>query len=653
VAPTPGAATTPVATAVVAAKAPDQASVDLSPVAEPADLVGLVRWKNPGISFANLSGCAGLPQELSDQGGKALLGQLFKDALRGLVDPKQMAAAIAVEAPMDVVVALDQSSRKPKPYWAFSMGLSSLDAAKASITGEATLVEVTPGTWRIGDKEKQRDSHCVIASSSGATPARLVCSDHEKDVLALAPYLTRTMPTTAPALSDLHAEFRITPIEGRYGNELRQVLKGVPVLAQSQASIGDPTFDDALLEAATALSGEVGAIVSDLDKLTLDLGADRNNCLSTTASLQLRGKSSWTASTMADRADRAGAPPALYWKLPKDADSAFFGRASDPSRYTDILRVLRKMIEGGLGKMKIGSADDRKALAELLDLRMSKDTNTVSASGRSDGQKPARAPKAGGSKAQQIVEAMINSSVGWYVMGFDDSPEMVLKSLKSLVSLYGRKGLMDPLKKEMRDDARFLPTVKMGAGPAALGKGAQDVEIKFEFVADEPTFDSKGKKVAPKGDKLTFAFHILLVQDGKTSWLGIGANRDELVKRLQLVKGGAEADTLASRTGLESLKSGKNMTGGFMTLNVMTKAINSAMNGPLGQEKPAVASEILSALSGLPHKGESPMFLTTQISAGSAPRADMTLQIGKGTVEDIGSMILAGIRIANNAKKQP
>lgn len=654
VVPTPGAATAPTTTTVaVVARGSDQPSFDLSPVAEPADLVGLVRWKNPGISFANLSGCAGLPQELSDQGSKALLGQLFKDALRGLVDAKLMASAIAVEAPMDVVVALDQSSRKPKPYWAFSMGLSSLDGAKAAITQDAVLVEVTPGVWRIGDKEKQRDSRCVIAASAGSTPARLVCSDHEKDVLALAPYLTRTMPTTAPAASDLHGEFRITPIEGRYGQELRQVLKGLPVLAQSQASIGDATFDDALLEAATALSGEVGALVSDLDKISVDIGADRNNCLSTTGSIQLRGKSSWLANTMADRADRAGAPPALYWKLPKDADSAFFGRAGDPSRYTDILRVLRKMIEGGLGKLKIGSADDRKALVELLDIRLSKDTNTVSASGRGDAQKPARAAKPGASKAQQVVEAMINSSVGWYVMGFDDSPEAVLKSLKSLVSVYNRKGLIDPIKKELRDDARFFPTVKMGAGPAALGKGAQDVEIKFEFVAEPPSYDSKGKKVAPKGDKVSFTFHILLVQDGKTSWLGIGANKDELVKRLQIAKGGAEADTLASRAGIESLRSGKNMTGGFMTLNVMTKAINSAMNGPLGQEKPAVASEILSALNGLPHKGESPMFLTTQVSAGSAPRADLTLQIGKGTVEDIGSMILAGIRIANNAKKQP
>lgn len=652
VVPTPGAAPSATPSAAPVAKVADAPSLDLTPVAEPADLVGVLRWKNPGMSFANLAGCAGIPQELSDQGSKALLGQLFKDALRGLVDAKQMASAIAAEAPMDLVVALDQNARSPKPYWAFSMGLTSIDAARAAVTPDAALVEVTPGTWRIGDKEKQRDARCVIAASSGPTPARLVCSDHEKDVLALAPYLTRTLPLAAPATSDLHAELRITPIEARFGQKLRQDLKGLPVLAQSQASIGDPGFDDALLEAANALTGEVGSLVGDLDKLTLDVGADRANCLTTTGSLQLRGKSSWFANTMAERADRAGAPPALYWKLPKDADTAFFGRATDPSRYTDILRVLRKMLEGGLGKLKVGSADDRKALAELLSLPLGKDTNTVSASGRGDQKAPARATKAGGSKQQQIVDAMINSSLGWYVMGFDDSGDAVAKSLKNLVSVYGRKGLIEPLKKEMGSDARYLPAVKMSAGPASLGKGSQAVEVKFDFVA-EPDYAMDRKKGAAKGDKVSFSFHILLMQDGKQAWLAMGGNKDELVKRLLLVKAGAEADTLASRGGLESLKSGKNMTGGFMTLNVMTKAIMSAMSGPLGQEKPAVASEILNALNGLPHKGSSPMFITTQVAGGSAPRTDLTLQIGKGTIEDIGSMILAGIRIANNARKQP
>ena len=72
-------------------------------------------------------------------------------------------------------------------------------------------------------------------------------------------------------------------------------MKGLPVLVQSQASIGDPNFDDALLEAANALTVEAGALMTDLDKVTLDIGADRANCLTTSAALKLRARTSWFA----------------------------------------------------------------------------------------------------------------------------------------------------------------------------------------------------------------------------------------------------------------------------------------------------------------------------------------------------------------------
>jgi hypothetical protein len=509
VVPTPGAAPSATPSAAPVAKVADAPSLDLTPVAEPADLVGVLRWKNPGMSFANLAAARGSRRSSRIKAARRCSGSSSRTRCAGLVDAKQMASAIAAEAPMDLVVALDQNARSPKPYWAFSMGLTSIDGARAAVTPDAALVEVTPGTWRIGDKEKQRDARCVIAASSGPTPARLVCSDHEKDVLALAPYLTRTLPLAAPATSDLHAELRITPIEARFGQKLRQDLKGLPVLAQSQASIGDPGFDDALLEAANALTGEVGSLVGDLDKLTLDVGADRANCLTTTGSLQLRGKSSWFANTMAERADRAGAPPALYWKLPKDADTRLL-RARHrslalhrhPPRAAQDDRRRPRQAQDRLGRRSQGPRRAaRHAAREGHQHRL--------------GQRPRR-PEAARSchksrriQAQQIVDAMINSSLGWYVMGFDDSPDAVAKSLKSLVSVYGRKGLIEPLKKEMRDDARYLPTVKMGAGPASLGKGAQAVEMKFEFVAESPTTPWIARR-RPKGDKVSFTFHILL-----------------------------------------------------------------------------------------------------------------------------------------------
>ena len=48
------------------------------------------------------------------------------------------------------------------------------------------------------------------------------------------------------------------------------------------------------------------ATFRDLDNVTVDVGVDPSACLSASASLELRGNSSWLAGAMADGANRAG-----------------------------------------------------------------------------------------------------------------------------------------------------------------------------------------------------------------------------------------------------------------------------------------------------------------------------------------------------------
>jgi len=616
---------------------------DLSPVAEPAGLVGLVRWKNPGSTFSNITTCAGFPSEIIQGGLQEALNAVFRKAFRGQANSKELAGLVALDAPLDAAVALDPQSARGKPAFAFSVGLSSLDRARGALEAASPLVELTPGVWRVGEKDR-RDMSCVLAASAGATPARLVCGQREKDVTALAPYLTRTLPTTAPLQSDLHAEMRFVPIDERLGGMLRQQLRGLPVLAQSQATIGDPAFDQAIVDAATAISTEVGAIASDLDRLTIDASVTPSTCANTTLALQMRGKSSWLTGTMIDGADRAGPPPAIFWRLPKESLSAGFGRGADPARYTDILRVLRTLVEGGLTKLQIGSPADRKALADLLQTTLSKGTNVVQASGRIDAPPPKLGPKA---TEQDKANAMLNSFLGWHLMGFDESAEAMSKRLKDFVSVYNRKGLMDPLKKELGDDARLLPVIKLVPAPAKLGKGALDVEVKVEFPAKEKGFEgeAKPKKGAKKKEEMIrFGFHFLLMPDGKDTWLSFGTNRDELVKRLLSVKSGTpDSETIAARTDLGPLKDGKNVSGGFLTPNLFIKAAVAGMQS--SPRPPAELPDILTVLGSLPHKGDSPIFVTTAVNAGDKPRVALSLDVGKPVFEDIGAAILNAFKL--------
>ncbi len=650
--PPPPAAATGVA--VVAAPA-----YDLAPVAEPADVIGLVRWKSPSVDINNLGSCTNVPAGVLDQLPRIGLGKAFQERFHDQVDSAELAGVVALDAPVDAVVTLDSTARSPKPIFAFAVGLTSLDAAKHAAGAKGPLAEIVPGVWRIGDKEQRRGPACAIVVSAGATPARLVCAEREKDLGLLAPYLTRTLPTQAPASSDFHLELRVAPIDTRFGDQLRQQLRALPVIAQSQATIGEPDFDNALMASAGAIADELGALASDLDKLQIDASLDKATCLTSTTSLQLRGKSSWMVNTLLERADRGGPPPAIFWRAPRDASTAFFGHGSDPSRYTEILRALRSMLVGGMKKFGVGSDDDRKALADLIALPLGKDVNTVSASGRSDPAAPAPGkagakPAPGKAGAPNHFSAVLGN-LGWNVVGFDDGADAITKQLKDIVAVYNRKGLQTPLKKALGDDAAYLPTVKIVPAPATLGKGALAIEVKLELPDDAVKSEEvagprggKGKPAKPakptKVTKTPVTFHLLLLTEGKAAWFGFGTNRDDVVKHLLMSKSGSpDSDTIASRPGLEPLKSGKNLGGGFMTLNTFLKAFEGGLNAGLsakqsgpGDGELAVIKQVISQI---PNKGETPIFLTTTTTAGAAPRTELKVEMSKGSFEDIGSMV--------------
>src|SRR5262249_45129897 len=138
-------------------------------------------------------------------------------------------------------------------------------------------------------------------------------------------------------------------------------------------------------------------------------------------------------------------------------------------------------------------------------------------------------------------------------------------------------GLLDPLKKELGPDASSLPAAKLVTPPRELGRGALDLELKFQI-------DAKRSEKKP----LEFALHVLLMPDGKSTWIAIGPTRDDLVKHLLMAKSGApETGTLAARPGLESLRNGKNTGSGFITLRMFTRGVGGVLTDPafLGQVK--------------------------------------------------------------------
>lgn len=680
--------TAPPATQQVAAS-----TYDLTPVQEPAGIVGVGRWKNPSATLGGVASCTGLDPRLLEGNGKLLADVVLREVLGGQVDTSQLAGVVALDAPVDVLVALDSSPKRRAPFTAVSLGLVSLERARGAVEGSA--VEVAPGMWRVGSKDNT-DATCVIAAAAGSAPARLICGERDRDVMALGPYLARNAPTIQLPGADMHGEVRFTAIADLHGNEFRQQLKSIPLVLESQATINEKTFDRAIADAAVGIQQELTALIGDLDKVTFDIGVDSASCFKMSGDLQLKGKASWLAGTISDRADQVGPPPAIFWRLPKDTDAAFYSRGADPARYSEILRTLKGLAEGAMAKANVGKPADRKAFVEIFEMPLSKGTSSVQASG-SIVAPPVTGKAAAAPTQQQTIDALSKSFLGWSLLGVDEGPEKFTKQLKRFVDVYtkqaalavarekGDRGAKDPKgratwelsekEREAREkklppkslltflldeadiESKHLPTMKTVAAPAQLGKSSMAIEIKFAGLpspAGEMGLDGGDKDKKGKKETITITLHLLLMADDKTTWVAFGTEKDELVKRLLSVKAGApDASTLASRPGLEPLKNGKLMAGGFLTLTPVTKLVGAtvgAVAATVPGGLPPEVNEVVKLLNNLPHRGETPIFLTTESAGGSAPRTSLSFTVPKAAMEDIGALVMGGIKVATQLR---
>src|SRR5690606_11612796 len=155
------------------------------PVAEPADVIGVLQWKNPQAMVQTTA--PSLNAALLQTGGEALVTELFKETLGPSISTKELAKLIAIDAPVTGLVALHPNVKKRDVVAAYSDGLRSIDEAK-QLAEPKQLTETSPGVWRI------EESSCLLAALPAPMAARLVCSDSDRGLEALAPYMVRTMP---------------------------------------------------------------------------------------------------------------------------------------------------------------------------------------------------------------------------------------------------------------------------------------------------------------------------------------------------------------------------------------------------------------------------------------------------------------------------
>lgn len=592
---------------------------DLSPVAAPKDLFMLGRFKDPGAAVDTISNWAGLPMDW-----------------RKLIAHRQpgVARVVAMDAPVDVAAALDAKSggELPQPFAVITVGLNSLDDALAFARKQGEDVrEMSRGVYRVGNGG---DVSCAVAASVGKVPARLVCGNRSKDVDALLPYATRGLPNVEMGQNDLHIELRAEPFRRRYAHQLREMKTLAAPFVLKELSLDSPSFDRALADGVHALGDEFIALVEDLDSIDIDATLDKSKQeLVATGAVKFRGDSSWTVHTLLDSAKRAGPPPDMFWKLPKDVGSAGYGVSPDPKRYQDISRTAQELADGLMSHEQVprrvrDEAED--AIGQLFKL----DGAHVFARG------PVPIPDKKSSSNRKRNSVI--SSVGWNVIGFDAKPAKLKKMLSTLARVYNDRQLKKLLDKHLGKDKKNLPKLRVHAARArgiARGSMAYDIVLPGSLFEHHYYLGGAKKKAKPKTPK-ALTLSLVLMPEGDQTWIGLSADSKELYKRLAQIHQGK--DTLASRDGLALLKSSKATSGGFMSLAGFTNGMRGDLRAALG---PGFAKSLEKIFNSLPNHGETPIPYTFMVTQDGGVSLTWSMHAPKAVVADLGALVPAVIAL--------
>lgn len=624
----------------VAPASPQQEDAPALPDAPaPGDVLAFARWRDPRRTVAAIAADAGVPSTAIDELAASAAPALVREWLGERVDVEPFAALVDWTAPIDVAVVTEGDPSRFRTRVAFSIGLRSLPQALGAIRGK--IQKRAEGYWPIdavsGDEPVASPS-CGVFAAAGRAPARLVCGDRSRDVSSLGPYLVTTFARRSLPGGDLHGEVHLRPLLDKVGPGLAAKAKALPLLASSQR-IGVPSFDDALMEAASALAVEAGHLLTDLDAFEFDAGYDATEGVRVEAKASFADATSWTVQRLVDAPSPASGAPAIVGHAPKSATSVAYGHAGDPAAFAGVTRVLRGLLEGQLTSASFGSAADRRAIASLIRVTGGRHSATVSAQGRFSG-----------SASLGSLQEALAGLVGWYLIGRDEEPGDTVAWLRDLVAAYNRPAVQRWFKSLLKSDAKFLPTLKVVPAPKALGVGALDVELRVADL-DDPLAtllggtrlggpaDPSGATRRPRG---AVSVHLLVMGDAGRTWIGFAAEREKLADLMARTKGKLPGpDAIANESALQPFLREAHRSSAYVTLRGTLGIFDAfaPMLAVLPGDAGAVFTSLVSGMQQMPNGGSSPITLSSDVQSGARPRLSFAFRLPKGTVQDFGSLV--------------
>jgi hypothetical protein len=591
-----------------------EARLELEPVAAPRELVARATWRDPA-------------RLLDTVAGWMQPGLDWRALAAGPLE--ELSTVIDFTQPIDAAVALDPSQPdKPRAHFAVAAGLTSHKAALDAFRARGGPVDfVEPGVYSV---QLDVEAPCFVAAALGPAPARLVCSENRESLEALSPYLTRGEPSKAAAPANLSVEVLAEPLWQRFGQQAEMLKSWLPLVV-GELPVKDEALAATISVAARAVADEAVLFLGDLSRLHLELDiASDSQSLDLTVGSDYRSARSWLAQTAAESAARAAVAPDAYWILPADATVASHSAPVDPARTQGILRVVGELLDGGLKHLGAGKAEREgwiKAYSRVSELT----GPWVSANGMVPPELQAK-PVQGKSPESKPLDQKEQARVrlGYKLFGVKDDGDIVNPLLERTVKLYEDPTLRKSLAQRYGVDAAKLPQVKQRHTTQAIpGQGTTTLRT-YELILPAALLDEAKPKSAdappPSG---TVSVLVTSARSAPWTWVGISSYDKLLEEKLRSVYDpGARKATLATRPGLEPLRSERVAAGGFLTLAEFIASY------PMAEQQSPTA-----LLAALPNAGQTPMLFFGR-TAPEGPKGSAALNLPKAVFQDLGAVLL-------------
>ncbi len=501
----------------------------------PQSVVVLIHASHLGASADMVSEWAGQPLPLDQP-----LGEMIGERLSKLVD---------VDGSADMTLAVQDrgAHRDPEVRVAVGLPIKDFEATRSQLQGEPGLVGIGNGAFEIvraGSHRREGDSDfrsCAIAPAK--TGGRLVCSrDASSRDLVLA-YLTRGLAHLATSKSDVHVDARPGPLREIVQRERANIM-------QSGARWMGGSDKRALTEAAIA---DLCDSFLDTDRATVDATLDAK-VGAIDFKITAKGSQGLTTRILSGHPDRAEPPPAMFLRLPDDADVAFFEHGIDAAQLAGPRTQTIAFFESLAAQSTKISAADQKAFMDAYSHTLDFAAVPIVYARGVDFSKaiPAVAGLTEQSDAAKI-RAGAEQAAGYDIIGIDAAPDKVIALAKELVAAVSRPVIATDMK-----DTKW----RVVAAPRNAPAGSVHLALTHEL----EDADYSQPRTAKKRPPIVLTMHSLIVPDGTHAWIVSALDETTAVNKARsLVAASPTNGTLATRAGLDGLRASRINAGGFIT----------------------------------------------------------------------------------------